>query len=179
MFRTRTLTYLGGTAALALSGAALAAYGSGGSAAAAATPAKTVAARHAATIRVATSSRLGKFLVDSSGRTLYLFQKDARNKSACFGACAAIWPPLRSAKAVVGAGLSRAKVTTIKRSDGQPQVAYAGHPLYLYVTDQKPGDTTGQGSDNFGAKWFVLSPAGNKITAASSSAGGGWSGSGH
>ena len=56
----------------------------------------------------------------------------------------------------------------------QPQVTYNGHPLYLYQGDQKPGDTTGQGSTGFGAAWWALSPAGNEVTRqASSSSGGG------
>jgi hypothetical protein len=68
---------------------------------------------------------------------------------------------------------------TTPRSDGQPQVTYNGHPLYTFTGDQNPGDTSGQGVSAFGALWYVVSPAGNQVTAkasGSSSSGGGGSG---
>ncbi|MEV1083736.1 hypothetical protein AB0I98_36925 [Streptomyces sp. NPDC050211] len=34
--------------------------------------------------------------------------------------------------------------------------------MYYYRGDEKPGDTTGQGLDQFGAKWYVLNADGNK-----------------
>ena len=52
---------------------------------------------------------------------------------------------------------------TTSRSDGKPEVTYNGHPLYTYAGDQKPGDTNGEGLNQFGAKWYALSPAGKKI----------------
>jgi predicted lipoprotein with Yx(FWY)xxD motif len=51
----------------------------------------------------------------------------------------------------------------IKRANGSQQVTYAGHPLYLYVGDSKPGQTNGEGSQEFGAGWDVLAPSGKKI----------------
>jgi predicted lipoprotein with Yx(FWY)xxD motif len=129
----------------------------------------------AATIGMASTS-LGNVLVDSQGRTVYLFQKDSGTKSACSGACAAAWPPVRtSVKPTVGSGLAASKVRTTARSDGKPQVTYNGHPLYLFQNDQNAGDTNGQGVSAFGAAWYVISPAGSAITASptSSSAGGG------
>ena len=65
---------------------------------------------------------------------------------------------------------------TTPRSDGKPQVTYDGHPLYGYQGDSKAGDTNGQGINAFGAAWYVLSPSGTAITAASSSSGGGSNG---
>jgi predicted lipoprotein with Yx(FWY)xxD motif len=107
---------------------------------------------------------LGKILVDGNGRSLYLFQGDKPNQSNCSGACATSWPPLTSAKAPAGAaGLQAAKLGTIAAAGGKRQVTYNGHPLYLYAGDQKAGDTTGQGLDQFGAEWYVLSPSGSKI----------------
>jgi Secreted repeat of unknown function len=49
-------------------------------------------------------------------------------------------------------------------SDGTQQVTYNGHPLYLFAEDHKPGDLTGQGVTAFGARWYVLSAAGNQIS---------------
>ena len=121
-------------------------------------------ARQSATVGAANTG-LGQILVDSNGRTVYLFKKDNGTKSACSGACADAWPPVRAdGKPTVGAGADASQVGTTKRSDGKPQVTYNGHPLYLYQGDQKPGDTTGQGSTGFGAPWYVLSPAGTEVT---------------
>ena len=131
-------------------------------------PAEDRAASHRsqepATIGAANTG-LGQILVDSNGRTLYLFKKDNGTKSACSGACAGAWPPVRAdGKPTVGAEADASQVGTARRSDGKPQVTYNGHPLYLYRGDQRPGDTTGQGSTGFGAPWYVLSPAGSEIT---------------
>jgi len=107
---------------------------------------------------------LGTILVDSSGRTLYLFLKDKGDKSACSGACASAWPPLTTtAKPTPAAGLSAAKLGTTMRADGSKEVTYNGHPLYTYAGDAAPGATTGQGLNQFGAPWYVLSPGGNKV----------------
>ena len=126
-----------------------------------------------ATVSVAKSG-LGKILVDSKGRTLYLWLKDSGDKSACSGGCAVAWPPLRaSGKPTAGDGAKASLLGTIARSDGQRQVTYNGHPLYGFQGDSKPGDTTGQGNPGFGAPWYVLSAAGTAITTASTSSGGG------
>jgi predicted lipoprotein with Yx(FWY)xxD motif len=125
-------------------------------------PASASAAKKTIEVR---STGLGKILVNSQGRTLYLFKKDARGKSACNGECAKFWPPLRAAgRPTTGSGLSAAKVGTIKRSDGTRQVTYNGHPLYTFKQDSKPGQTHGEGLTAFGAMWFVLSPAGTQIS---------------
>jgi predicted lipoprotein with Yx(FWY)xxD motif len=108
-------------------------------------------------------SDLGRILVDAQGRTLYLFEKDKGATSSCNGACASIWPPVTGATRVAGPGLSAAKLGSIKRADGKTEVTYAGHPLYTYAGDSKPGETSGQGLDDFGAEWYVLAPSGHKI----------------
>ena len=47
----------------------------------------------AATVAIA-KTKLGMVLVDGKGRTLYDFVKDKGAMSSCYGACAALWPPL-------------------------------------------------------------------------------------
>ena len=116
------------------------------------------------------NSEVGTVLVDRRGRTLYLFEKDGRGESACSGACATEWPPLVARRRATAAGSARASlVGTTERSDGRRQVTYHGHPLYRYVGDSQPGQTTGQGSRAFGARWFVVSPAGDKVELSGSS----------
>lgn len=107
----------------------------------------------------------GSYVVDSAGRTLYMFAKDTSKKSACSGACATAWPPyVTTGKPTAGKGVSAAKVGTIKRKDGRTQVTYGGHPLYRYLEDTKAGQTNGQGSNGFGAKWWVLAASGKPRT---------------
>jgi predicted lipoprotein with Yx(FWY)xxD motif len=175
MTPTRSITFLAGLAAAAL--AALTVAACGGGATASTSPPKT-ASGQPASIGVANSG-LGKILVDSQGRTLYLFQKDSGTTSACAGACAGAWPPLRAnGKPTVGSGATASMVGTSTRSDGKPQVTYNGHPLYRYQGDQKPGDTNGQGVTAFGAAWFALSPAGAQVSVKPSDSGSGSSSGG-
>jgi len=109
-------------------------------------------------------SRLGRILVDSKGITLYDFVKDKRGMSSCYDACAALWPPLiTKGKPHVGRGVRASLLGTTKRKDGKLEVTYNHHPLYYFVTDTKPGQTTGQGVNQFGGPWWVLSPAGTEI----------------
>lgn len=107
---------------------------------------------------------LGKVIVDSHGRTLYLFEKDKRGHSSCSGICASYWPPLlTSAKPVAAGGLKRSLLGTIRRSDGTKQVTFAGHPLYRFSGDSKRGQTSGEGLTDFGASWYAVSSSGKKI----------------
>ena len=109
-------------------------------------------------------SKLGRILVDSRGRTVYLFEKDQRGKSSCDGACAAAWPPLiASAKPHAKSGVKASLLGTTKRKDGRLQVTYNHHPLYTFFSDTKSGQTNGEGIDAYGAEWYVVSPAGVKV----------------
>jgi len=110
----------------------------------------------------ARSTPLGRILVDAEGRSLSLFEADTANNSNCSGACLSAWPPLTS-DGTPAAGTLPGKVGSLAAPGGTRQVTYDGRPLYLYAGDQKPGDTTGQGLDQFGAKWYALSSAGAKI----------------
>jgi predicted lipoprotein with Yx(FWY)xxD motif len=167
MTRTRSITFLAGATALVV--AALAA-GCGSNANSLAPPKN--ASGQSATVGVA-NENVGKILVDSQGRTLYLFERDTGTKSTCTGACAVEWPPLRATgKPTVGGGANASVVTTSARSDGKPQVTYNGHPLYLFSADQKAGDTNGQGVNAFGGLWYVLSSSGDEITTPAGSGGG-------
>jgi predicted lipoprotein with Yx(FWY)xxD motif len=121
--------------------------------------------RPRATVQVRRTS-LGKILVDSRGRTLYLFKKDTGAKSRCSGSCAVNWPPLlATGRPTAGSGVKGSKLGTTRRSDGKTQVLYNRHPLYRFVGDRKPGQTTGQGLTAFGAAWFALTPSGNQASA--------------
>jgi predicted lipoprotein with Yx(FWY)xxD motif len=117
-----------------------------------------------ATVDVADSD-LGQILVDADGRTLYLFEKDDKgDHSSCSGDCAKAWPPLTTeGSAEAGDGVDGAELTRFKREDGTLQVAYHDHPLSYFSGDSAPGDTTGQGSDAFGAEWYALDASGEAV----------------
>jgi predicted lipoprotein with Yx(FWY)xxD motif len=119
------------------------------------TPPATPAAVNAnATLKVARDARLGDILVDTTGRTLYLFEKDQGTMSACTGACTTTWPALRAGVLSTGAGLDP---TRIGSANGQ--VTYDGHLLYFYAGDAKPGDTNGAVIPS----WAAVAPTGNAI----------------
>ncbi|AZM46268.1 hypothetical protein DMB38_10965 [Streptomyces sp. WAC 06738] len=122
------------------------------------------AAGDKATVKTASSDKLGTILVDEKGRTLYLFEKDKSTTSTCDGACAKAWPPLLTSGTPKTGGSAKSKlIDTSKRSDGKTQVTYDGHPLYRFQGDSKAGDTNGQGLNQFGAKWFVLDADGKEV----------------
>lgn len=119
----------------------------------------------AGTIMVATDAKLGAMLVDGAGKTVYLFVADKGTASTCYTSCATAWPPVLTTGApLAGTGATAGLLGTTTRTDGKVEVTYAGHPLYYFIKDKKPGDTTGQGVNGFGALWWVLSPAGAAIT---------------
>jgi len=107
---------------------------------------------------------LGRVLVDAQGRTLYLFEKDRRGRSACAGQCARFWPPLiATGKPRAAGGVKASLLGTAKRADGRLQVTYDRQPLYTFVKDTRRGQTKGQGVTAFGAPWYVLTPAGAAV----------------
>jgi predicted lipoprotein with Yx(FWY)xxD motif len=109
-------------------------------------------------------TKLGQILVNARGRTLYLFMKDVKGKSSCNGNCATYWPPLtKTGTLTVAPGVKRALVGVTKRADGRLQVTYNKHPLYTFALDRSAGQTKGQGSSNFGAKWYAVSAKGRAV----------------
>jgi predicted lipoprotein with Yx(FWY)xxD motif len=113
---------------------------------------------------VSVSGIPGKFLADSQGRTMYLFEADKGGTSTCTGACAAAWPPVTaSGMPTAGSGVNEALLGTVKRSDGTEQLTYNHHPLYYFAADTGAGTAKGQGSKAFGAGWYVVNAMGSKI----------------
>ena len=140
-------------------------------------PAATHAAQSKGAVVSTAKTSLGRILVTSNGRTLYLFEKDRNGKSACSGQCAVFWPPLiTSGRPIVTGGARASLIGTTRRADGRLQVTYNHHPLYTFVKDTKPGQTNGEGVNAFGAGWDAMTPAGAKIEkpSAPSPSGGGY-----
>jgi predicted lipoprotein with Yx(FWY)xxD motif len=83
-------------------------------------------------------------LTNGKGITVYLFEKDTRAASTCYGPCAKTWPPvLTSGSPVATAGARSSLLGTIKRTGGKLQVTYAGHPLYYFSASTEPGQVNG------------------------------------
>jgi predicted lipoprotein with Yx(FWY)xxD motif len=130
----------------------------------------SASARASATVTLHRTS-LGSVLATRSGRTLYLFAKDSRGRSACTaGACVSFWPPLAAkGRLTAGKGVKASLLGTISRPGGGRQVTYAGHPLYTFALDKGAGQAKGQGLDDFGGRWWVVSAAGSKVMKAPAS----------
>lgn len=120
---------------------------------------------------------LGPVLVNSQGRTLYIFEPDKHAKVTCTGGCATAWPPvmLAGAKASTGGAVKTALVSSDPDPAGGRVVTYNGWPLYLFSGDSGAGMANGQALNSSGGLWYVITPAGTVITkkAGSSSHSGG------
>jgi predicted lipoprotein with Yx(FWY)xxD motif len=113
-------------------------------------------------------TNLGQILVNSRGRTLYLFVKDRNARSSCSGSCARFWPPLLTqGRPTTGPGVKASLIGTTRRSNGSRQVTYNRHPLYTYALDKRAGQTKGEGNSLFGAKWWAVSARGTAVIKAS------------
>lgn len=87
-------------------------------------------------------------LVGANDMTLYTYDKDAVGVTNCYDKCAENWPPL-----IADAGAKAdGDFTLVDRTDGSKMWAYKGWPLYFWVKDTKPGDTTG---DMVGKVWHT------------------------
>lgn len=120
---------------------------------------------------------LGTILVDGRGRTLYLFERDRKGASRCNAACLTYWPPLTSTGTPrAGKGVQRSMLGLTHSGGRARQVTYAGHPLYLFVGDKRPGDTAGEGLKNFGAEWYAVGANGHTVEQGASGSSGSPSG---
>jgi predicted lipoprotein with Yx(FWY)xxD motif len=130
---------------------------------------KAAAQRVAAGVTVQTKKvkKYGVVLVNSRGLTLYMFVRDNQKKVTCTSkACVTIWPPLKIKKgqSPTAGGAAKKNLLGVDKSPaGYSVVTYNHWPLYTYLTDTKPGQTNGQGVNNSGGKWYVLSPSGKVI----------------
>ncbi len=107
------------------------------------------------TVKVASNEKLGSYLTDAKGMTLYVFKKDSPGKSACAGDCVAKWPLYFRDAVGVSGNLKAGDFGTSTRDDGQKQTTYKGLPLYYFAADKAPGDTKGEGVKDV---WFVVAP---------------------
>ncbi len=167
----RTLAILLGTAALAAAGC-----GSDDDASTArpqrSTDAATRAMQDAATSTakgerpgtrvIARPSRFGTMLFDARRQAIYIFERDRKGRTVCYGECAKAWPPVVTrGKPVAGAGVEAALLGTVERRDGSLQVTYAGKPLYFYAHED-PGQVLCHDVNLNGGFWWAVGPNGKR-----------------
>lgn len=157
--------------AVAACGSSASSSSSGSAPATSSAAAASSSAPSSGAVKVSTAKGpAGSYLVGPNGHALYLWMGDSAGKSNCSAACASAWPPLTTKGApTAGSGVTAGDLGTIKGSGGAEQVTYKGHPLYYFSGDSSAGQTSGQGSSAFGAKWWLVSSAGSAITSAGSS----------
>jgi predicted lipoprotein with Yx(FWY)xxD motif len=145
---------------------ALAACGATGSTSTQTPAARSLPTRSTGRVTIRTvSGRDGTYLTDGTGRALYMWTGDDPGKSNCSADCVLAWPPVTTrGTPSAGGEASPAQLGAITRARGAAQVTYKDHPLYYFVADAGPGTTKGQGSNSFGARWWLVSPSGAAIT---------------
>ena len=137
---------------------------SSGAAAQTASDSAVVAAAPAVALGTDSAGGVRKYITDATGRSVYAFMKDTKNVSTCVDACAAAWPPVgATSSASTDTSVKAAMVGVITRSDNKNQTTYNGMPVYYYEDDKKPGDIKGQGKNEFGGLWYVVSPSGQTV----------------
>jgi predicted lipoprotein with Yx(FWY)xxD motif len=128
-------------------------------------PASRTTGSHTVELNATENSKIGTYLADGAGRTLYVFDDDTAKppKSNCNGDCAKAWPPLliKSPGKIYPKGVNPKIVGYVERADGHCQVTVNGHPVYYFIADAKAGDINGQGVNG---KWFAVAPNGGRTT---------------
>jgi predicted lipoprotein with Yx(FWY)xxD motif len=168
------------TLALVCAGAALAAAGCGGDdedggdrpastnpPATASDPARTATAAKPAPRPTGTRIKLaasdyGQILFDGRGQAIYLFTKDGRDRTRCFGDCAEAWPPVYTKGSPrAGKGVNPGLLGTVRR-EGRLQVTYKGQPLYFYAHEGR-NEVRCQNVEEFGGVWLVVKGSGEAV----------------
>ena len=94
------------------------------------------AAMAAGTRITARGSEFGTMLWGPKRQAIYVFERDRRHASRCYGECADAWPPVYTrGKPAAGRGVRRSLLGTTRRRDGRRQVTYSGRPLYYYTNE--------------------------------------------
>ena len=93
-------------------------------------------------------TNLGEVFTDNTGMTLYTFNNDRPNSSNCSDGCAIKWPPLLADDKAAPEG----RFSIITRADNSKQWALDSRPLYRWINDNSPGDTTGE---EVNSVWYV------------------------
>jgi predicted lipoprotein with Yx(FWY)xxD motif len=107
-------------------------------------------------------SEFGDMLFDAKRQAIYIFERDPKGRSTCYGECAEAWPPVfTDGEPVAGKGVKSSLLGTVKRRDGKEQVTYAGKPLYFYA-HEGPGQVLCHNVNLNGGLWWVVGADGER-----------------
>jgi predicted lipoprotein with Yx(FWY)xxD motif len=102
------------------------------------------------------ASRFGRMLWGPKRQAIYIFERDSRNRTRCYGECAKAWPPVyTTGRPAAGRGVRQSLLGSIRRRDGRRQVTYAGKPLYFYA-HEGPGQVLCHNVKLNGGLWWVV-----------------------
>jgi predicted lipoprotein with Yx(FWY)xxD motif len=133
-----------------------------GTLAVAVVPLVSSAGADAATVELRNTS-FGEILTDANGMTLFVFSSDPKGMDVCMTIthCTSVWPPLTVEGPITAApGINQKKLGTITLPDGSHQVTYRKHPLYGYVGNASPGETSYINALVFGGYWRAMNAKG-------------------
>jgi predicted lipoprotein with Yx(FWY)xxD motif len=107
-------------------------------------------------------SEFGSMLFDSRKQAIYIFERDSKGETVCYGECAEAWPPvLTKGEPRAAGGVRQSLLGTVKRRDGKLQVTYAGQPLYFYAHEGR-GEVRCHNVNLNGGLWWVVGPDGKR-----------------
>lgn len=105
-------------------------------------------------LQVLSNDKVGDYLADDKGMTLYYFTKDVEGKSNCTEDCLSNWPPVKAGDYEVPEGYAKSDFGSITREDnGEEQLTYKGYPLYYFANDGAQGDVNGEGVKDV---WYIV-----------------------
>jgi predicted lipoprotein with Yx(FWY)xxD motif len=108
-------------------------------------------------------SEFGSMLFDADEQAIYIFEKDRKDESVCYGECAEAWPPVfTDGEPRAEDGVDASLLGTIERRDGRRQVTYAGKPLYFYA-DEGPGEVRCHNVNLNGGLWWAVGADGERL----------------
>lgn len=116
------------------------------------TPTSSGSASSPFTVGIAYKQGLGYYLTNSSGYALYYRSTDKPDSgtTTCNTAtCEKNWPVFYVSSLNLAPGLNSSAFSSITAYNSTKIVTYYGYPLFYWVDDTKPGDTTGQGVGGF------------------------------
>jgi predicted lipoprotein with Yx(FWY)xxD motif len=114
---------------------------------------------------ITADSEYGPMLYDATGQPIYLFTAEPGERPACYDDCAADWPPvLTDGEPRAAADVREGLLGTTRRTGGDVQVTYAGHPLYYYAHEGKY-EVLCHDIDEYGGTWLVVQPDGRPAPA--------------
>jgi predicted lipoprotein with Yx(FWY)xxD motif len=161
-----TTTFAAAVLAVAACGGSSKGGGSTPSAGSTGTSSASASAASASTVKTMTIGG-ATVLTDAKGFTLYWFVPDTSTMSRCYGSCAQYWPPVKGP--VTAASGLMGTFGTIKRTGGELQATYDGHPLYTYLGDTAPGQAKGNNLNASGGVWHEVTESGSAPAPGSSS----------